>query len=275
MEEGTPSQTAAAALPESVGESLSAARAKMGLSLSEIASRTRIPLRHLEAIEGDDYTGLPSPTYATGFVRGYARAVGADEVALGARARTAVAQLGRRTPAYVPYEAADPARVPSRAVALGTLGLALFVILLAGLWYGTDLFRRSTAGPVIVPVPAVAAATGARASGAATAVPAPAPAGGPQVALTTTDRVWIRVHDGNKTLFSGTMTPGQRFAVPADAKNPMVDVGRPDKLNVTLNGSALPPLGASSRAMTNVRISEDALKARLDRGKAGGAGAAQ
>ena len=41
-----------------------------------------MPLRHLTAIEGGEYGGLPSQTYATGFARAYARAIGADEVAI-------------------------------------------------------------------------------------------------------------------------------------------------------------------------------------------------
>jgi cytoskeletal protein RodZ len=46
------------------------------MSLAEIGARTRVPLRHLEAIEASNYGALPSPTYAVGFVRAYARALG-------------------------------------------------------------------------------------------------------------------------------------------------------------------------------------------------------
>ena len=49
-----------------------------------MAARTRVPLRHLEAIEQGAYEALPSQTYAVGFARAYARAVGLDEVATAA-----------------------------------------------------------------------------------------------------------------------------------------------------------------------------------------------
>ena len=65
--------------PQPVGERLRAARERHGMSLAEIGARTRVPLRHLEAIEASNYGALPSPTYAVGFVRAYARAVGEDE----------------------------------------------------------------------------------------------------------------------------------------------------------------------------------------------------
>lgn len=246
--------------PERVGEVLRAARERIALSLPEIANRTRVPLRHLEAIEANDYSGLPSPTYASGFVKAYARAVGADEVALARQAREEVDRTGRRAPDYVPYELPDPSRVPSRGLAMITLGLALAVILGVALWYGYGRFRdsASSASPTLVAVVPDAAGGVAPASTANAT-----PVGGGQVTLTTSDRVWMRVYDADdKTLYLGTMSPGERFDVPTDAKNPMVNVGRPDKLVVTLNGSALPPLGAGDHAIKDVRISAAALQAR-------------
>ncbi|MFT3977320.1 MAG: DUF4115 domain-containing protein, partial [Sphingomonas bacterium] len=89
------------------------------------------------------------------------------------------------------------------------------------------------------------------------------PAGG-HVSLTASDDVWLRVYDADdKTLFIGTMKKGDKFDVPADAKGPKINVGRPDKLTVTLNGSALPPLGDGSRPIKNVAVSAEALAARI------------
>ena len=260
--------------PESVGDSLRAAREQQGLELSEVASRTRVPLRHLEALEAGNYNSLPSPTYATGFVKAYARTVGVDEVAITRRVRDELANSGPRAPEYQPYQAPDPARVPSRGLTVVTLGVAIAIIILAGLWFG-GMLKRDNASPVAATAPAAgdpSAATGAATTTAGTTTPAAAPtaaaptavvATGGQVALETTDRVWMRVHDGDRTLYIGTMNPGQRFDVPADAQNPLVDIGRPDKLKVTLNGSSLPPLAASDRPMKDLRVGAAAVAARL------------
>ena len=63
------------------------------------------------------------------------------------------------------------------------------------------------------------------------------------MALAATDEVWLRVYDAdNKTLYLGTMKPGERFEVPAGARDPKINVGRPDKLQVTINGAAMPAL---------------------------------
>ncbi|MCU6454244.1 DUF4115 domain-containing protein [Sphingomonas sp. A2-49] len=255
--------------PARPGDRLRDARESRGLSLAEVAARTRVPQRHLEALEAGDYTALPSPTYAMGFSKAYARAVGADEVAVAQDVRRDLNRLGPRQPEYVPYETADPARVPSRGVAVFGVGVALAVLILVGLFYGTNVFRGRTdtvaANDAVVSQPIAPTPT-------PVATPA-APTGG-QVVLAATDEVWLRVYDAdNKTLYLGTMKPGERFDVPAGAKNPMINVGRPDKLAVTLNGSAIPPLGDGSRPIKDVRVSGEAIAARLA-GAAPGAGGA-
>ncbi len=253
------------ATPARPGEMLRGARESRGLSLAEVAARTRVPQRHLEALEAGDYTALPSPTYAVGFAKAYARAVGGDEVTIAQEVRRDLDRLGPRRPEYVPYETADPARVPSRGIAIAGVGIALAVLILVGLWYGTSLFQPGT---------------GAAASGDAvvsqTIAPSPTPVATPaaptggQVVLTASDEVWLRVYDAdNKTLYLGTMKAGERFEVPASAKDPMINVGRPDKLAVTLNGSAIPPLGDGSRAIKDVRVSGEAIAARLSTTPAG------
>ena len=84
-----------------------------------------------------------------------------------------------------------------------------------------------------------------------------------QVVLTATDDVWLRVYDAaGKTLFEKTLKPGDRYVVPGDANGPMINVGRPDKLQVTVNGSAVPPLGSGKVAIKDVGISAAALAAR-------------
>lgn len=247
--------------PQPVGERLRAARDRHGMSLAEIGARTRVPLRHLEAIEESNYGALPSPTYAVGFVRAYARAVGEDEVTLARDVRVEAQNTVRTKPQYQPYEVADPTRVPSRGLVVVAAGLALAVVVLAILWFASGLLRGDDAAapaagpPVAVAVPA--------------AQPSARPAGGEQVTLTATDEVWLRVYDkANKTLFVGNMKQGDRFDVPADAVEPKINVGRPDKLQVTLNGSVLPPLGSGARPIKDVPVGASALAARAGNGAA-------
>lgn len=240
--------------PRSVGERLRAAREAAGLSLDEIAGRTRVPLRHLEAMEAGDYAGLPSPTYAVGFARAYARAVGVDEVAIARDVRAEASKTPRRVPEYEPYVTADPTRIPSRMLVVVTAGVALAILVLAALYFGTLLLRRHDAAP---PLPAPTARPVPPA-----AHPATAAAG--QVTLTALGDVWVRVADAaDKTLKLGVMKEGETFTVPAGTDHPRLTVGRPDKLRLAYNGAAVPPLGDGDRPLKDVAIDAAAVAARL------------
>lgn len=67
----------AASLP-SVGVLLQAAREGRGLQVSDIAQALKLGQRQVEALERDDWSGLPGTTFIRGFVRNYARLVGID-----------------------------------------------------------------------------------------------------------------------------------------------------------------------------------------------------
>lgn len=60
----------------SLGRKLRAAREQQALSLAEIASRTRIRLSYLEAIEQDQLDQIPGGFFSRSFVRQYAQALG-------------------------------------------------------------------------------------------------------------------------------------------------------------------------------------------------------
>ncbi|HWU72697.1 MAG TPA: helix-turn-helix transcriptional regulator, partial [Sphingomonas sp.] len=82
---GAPDQ--ASLFPKTVGDKLREAREAQGLTLADIANRTRVPMRHLEAIENNRMEGMASPAYAIGFTKTYARAVGLDDRAIAAELR--------------------------------------------------------------------------------------------------------------------------------------------------------------------------------------------
>jgi flagellar biosynthesis protein FlhG len=53
-------------------------REKQGVSLSEIADKTRINIAYLEYIEANRYGALPAPVYVLGYLKQYAKIVGVD-----------------------------------------------------------------------------------------------------------------------------------------------------------------------------------------------------
>jgi cytoskeletal protein RodZ len=65
-----------------LGQRLQQAREHRGLSLPDVAHRTRIPVHRLRELEEDNYNALGSVTYAKGHLKAYAELLGveADEV---------------------------------------------------------------------------------------------------------------------------------------------------------------------------------------------------
>lgn len=64
---------------ESVGEFFRQVRETKGLTLDEVAMKTRIHPEFLKALEECNFAKLPEQVFAKGFVRSYARSLGLDE----------------------------------------------------------------------------------------------------------------------------------------------------------------------------------------------------
>ena len=248
----------AALFPERVGDRLRSARVKGGLDLSDVATKTRVPLRHLQSIEMGDYGALPSTTYAVGFVKSFARTVGLDEMALASDLRAELGQP-KRDAAYeaAGFVDADPARIPSRLLAWTAALLAVLIVVGYGVWRNK---MAADPAPANIEAPTSPALTAPVATPQVSA-PKIAPTG--QVTLTATAPVWLRVYDANnKRLFEKEMTAGEKFDVPADAANPQIRTGRPDLLAVTINGRPVAALGPADHMIKDVAISATALAAR-------------
>ena len=113
------------------GGDLRAARERVGWSLHDIAGALRIRPQYLEALETGRLGELPGNTYALGFLRTYATALGLDPNEISRRFKAEAAGVNRKT------ELAFPAPVPERGVPAGAvvlLGVALAIAAYAG-WY--------------------------------------------------------------------------------------------------------------------------------------------
>lgn len=244
------------------GDKLRLAREAMNASIDDIAARTRVPVRLLTALEKGDYKALPGSTYAIGFSRAYARAVGLDEVQIAREVRAELeAQDAIAGSRYEAFEPADPARVPPRYLAWTAIALALVLAVGYGIWR-TQFFTVPTdeeiAETQVAEVPRPAPASPGT---AAAPIPPPAPAG--DVVLAATDTVWLRVYEeGGERLFEKEMAAGESFTVPSEANNPLILTGRPQALRVTVGGREVAPLGPPDRTIADVPISAAALNAR-------------
>jgi cytoskeletal protein RodZ len=241
---------------QTVGEQLHAARTEKGLTLNEVAAQTRIPMRHLEAIERSDFGALPGSTYSLGFAKSYARTVGLDAGKLSEELRTELAQGGHAgfSPVTPEYEPTDPSRVPPRWLAWTAAAIAVLAISGYVLWRNFD-FSADTTPTAVAEKPVVEQKIVAPTTKTA-------PANG-TVLITANDAVWIKIYDADgKRLFENEMKAGDNFTVPADANNPMIVTGRPQALTVTVGGQVVAPLGDADKTIKDVGVSSAALLAR-------------
>jgi len=266
------------AAPRSVGEQLRAAREAQGLSVADIAARTRVAERHLVSIEEDRFGELAAPTYAVGFSRAYARALGLDERDIAARVRRQLdAQAHTRPGPTLPsFEPGDPARVPPSRIAwlAGLLVVAVLGVLLV---YWNDFLSPEGELPDLLPeaTQTQGASPAAAVPRAPVAVPrapvAVAAPGGPVVLTATAPAVWIKVTDATgKQLFQKELAQGEAYTVPADAQGAQLRTARADVLQVTVGGRALPRLSDKPEVLSGIVLTPVALSERAR----GGAGAA-
>jgi cytoskeletal protein RodZ len=260
-------------LPESgikrTGAMLANARAAAGLELSDIARDTRVPLRHLKALEEDRHDELPALPYAIGFVKSFARAVGLDPETVAGQFRAETSK-GAHVPSMGTLEPLDERRLPSQALVYGSVVLVIAVIAGLSAW-GAGAFdppppaaTETVAAPPAAPAPAVAEAAPAAAAVAATpGAPPPAIAAAGPVVLTAREDVWLKVYDGTTktSVMTGTLAAGQSFTVP-QTPGLQLWTGKAGALDVTIGGRPIPPLGGPVETVKNISLAPADLIAR-------------
>lgn len=246
------------------GDRLRMAREGAGLSLADIANRTRISQRHLDAIERSDFDTLPSRTYVTGFARAYARAIGVSEVEIGREIRAELAG-GAMSPReiYEAYEPADPARVPSRALAWGLLLLVVALVGGYAIWRTLALDNAPAAPTPTALVPS-AKVKAPSAEAASPLAATPAVADNAPVVLTGIEEVWIGFDDaaGNSINYR-TLDAGESLTVPDDYLQQFtLRTARPQMLKVTIGGIDVGPVGPADTLVKNISLKRADLAAR-------------
>jgi cytoskeleton protein RodZ len=253
------SEAEEAELPlESVGARLMRAREAVGMSRAQLAALTRIPERHLAAIEVGDFAALPARTYAVGFSRSYAKAIGLEETGIASEVR---AELAAQDPEPqrrgVPtFEPGDPARVPSRRLAwLAALGVVTLIV--AGLLMWRSLYAPAgSLGSIIADETPAPTAT-------ASPMQVAAALSGPVVFTALEAGIWVKFYDAaGSQLMQKQMAQGETWTVPADQPQVLIWTGRPEALAITIGGKPVPKLSDVQRTMKDVPVTAAALLAR-------------
>lgn len=249
---------------EGAGQRLRRAREEAGKSIENIAAETRIPIRHLQVIDSGNFSALPARTYAIGFSRTYARAVGLDEQEIAEQVRAELADGQYETVEHAArFEPGDPARVPSRGLAWFSAFAVLLLVIGALAFFRSSIFPGS--GPATIVPPEAPPET---APAAADSTPAPSiavadPQG--QVVFTSTeDGVWVKFYDASgERLMEKQMSQGERYAVPSSAEGPQVWTGQPEALQISIGGKDIGRLSLESEIVRDIPVTAGALAERV------------
>ncbi|MBO9697410.1 MAG: helix-turn-helix domain-containing protein [Sphingopyxis sp.] len=260
------------------GDRLRLAREAAGLSLADVATRTRITQRHLAAIEKSDFSELPGRTYVTGFARAYARAVDLPEAEIGAAVRRELEEdaYGSR-PLYEAYEPTDPARLPTARLTWTLVVVAAILVSAYGVWRFLSVepdealiaAQNRAADASEAPQSDAAAPAATKAGTAAVAANAP-------VVLTGISEVWIGFDDAQgKTENWRTLDAGEAYEVPpAYIEQFTLRTSIPQALKVTVGGRDVGSIGPADTLVKGVSLKPADLVARAEGGGATGAAAA-
>jgi len=241
---------------ESVSDRLRAAREAAGLTRTDIAARTKIAERHLAAIEEGRFGDLASRTYAIGFARNYARALGLDEMLIAREVRDELkASDSAAEGSSVSYfEPGDPSRIPGRSLAW--LAALAAVAVIAGAWIFWPAYFGSSAD-----LPALSQERPAPSTPQTR--PLQAESSGQVVVTAQVEGIWIRIADETGVqLIQKVMAMGESYALPLTAKGPVLSTARPDALAITIDGKPQPALSNRPEIVRDVPVSAAALLAR-------------
>lgn len=264
------SASAAASEPQTIGGELHRAREAAGLSLEDVAERTKVRPGILREIEADAHDKLPALTYSLGFVKAYARTVGLDPAAAAERYRRE-SHKGDPIPTMVDLQPLEEKRLPSRGLFIGSI-LAVLVALAAFWAWGAGWLSAAPPAPPVSEAgapEALPAEPGAVEVTPAAAAPAADPAA--PVTLTAKEEVWLRISDGQESFFMGTMTAGQTMTLPP-GRAWKLRTGRAGALDVKVGTTQVPPLGAAAEQVRDLSLAPADLLARQGPAAAGPAG---
>ncbi len=257
-----------------VGASLRNARKNKGLSLSELANKTKISVSMLQAIEMNDAAKLPADVFARGFVRAYAREVGLDAEQTLERY---VAQFSPETDDDEPARHGGGARRPDVAhdagdahiaeqrfpidgrlqtfVGVGVVLMLVSYFVVRG-WQTSGDDHGGVAQAASTDV-APAASPGPPPAAQPVAAPAPPTVAGDVLKLdfNPTGPCWVSIATDGSGPVSRLMHAGERTAI--EFKNEVtIRVGDAAAFSYTINGAPGRALGQSGQPVT-VKITRD------------------
>jgi cytoskeleton protein RodZ len=226
------------------------------ISLREIADRTKISLRYLQAMEDDRFEVLPAPIFAKGFLREYARYVGLspDEVvnhylSVQQPQSDEEGEDGRRERGSGGW----PHWLTMAAAVLALLGLAALLAFLSDRWRqhragGTEP-RPPIVAPAAAPVPS------------APPVPAAAPSAPLEVTVEFNQECWVEAVVDGGSRRAEMREQGESMQLEAKQSVVFAKLGNAGAVEIQVNGYPYPLDKKRGEVVRDLKIDLDTVRA--------------
>lgn len=223
-------------------------RTTQGFTIGEVAARLRIRPAMLLALEQDDYSALPAPIYAIGFLRSYAGFLGLDSDQMVQAYRQEATLSGGGDYCLPPIE--HPQQRPSRLF-IWLSCLALTTLLGMGAW---GLHHRHELGALVPPLPERLRQPQPDAQGRIFG-----DGTNNHLVLVAHGESWVEIRDTEGTLLLTRMLqPNDRYHVP-DRPGLRLSTGDAGMIGVILDGVTRGTLGTNGQSLRDINLSADSL----------------
>jgi cytoskeleton protein RodZ len=236
----------------SFGSWLRRQREMREISLRDIADRTKISLRYLEAMEDDRFDLLPAPIFAKGFLREYARYVGLspDEVV---NHWLSVQQPEELEETKHELRRRDKTRRRSWTWSLFLLLAGALLLALVAVFSHFNDKRREDTSQQQAPPPI--AAPPAATTLAATPPPPPEPPKAPlEVTLDFSQDCWVDVMTDGKNRLSELRAQGESLQLEARESIVFLKLGNAGAVDIQVNGYPLELDKQPGEVVSDLRI---------------------
>lgn len=232
-----------------LGQELKRRREEKGISIQQIAAKTLIGIRFLQAIETDDYGTLPGGVFNRAFVRKFAAMVGMDEAAALQLYEEQVNLQGLDTsPVYeMGVENWDPPQTTGNGL---LISLGVLILLSVGAWFAYNyLYTAKAPSTEVTPERESSSPTNSAPIAGLEVTPSPSPTPmaeekppeGLQLRIETVSAsCWMRIVRDAEPAEESTQLPGSTIEFTAREKM-VVSLGNLPSLRVTINGRTLNP----------------------------------
>jgi cytoskeleton protein RodZ len=237
-----------------IGAELRTARERAGVSLEDLAARTRIPLKSLRAIERNDFSSVPPGLFARAFIRSFARELGMDPTAAVAEYRAMtepVAEAGHESKNGgaandVQPTSFDPEVLTSRPGWGYVLiaGALLIGVISMNRYVASDRTEVSAADTTVSQAASPDAARTVGTAGSAV-----------QIDVHAEGLCWVRAVADGQIVIARVLQPGEMQSISAQ-RDIVIRVGDPAAISYSINGQQGEPLGPA-RVPVTVRIGAD------------------